>query len=387
MHRRPGGSEQGALLECRCVATPGALPASLATAGTSTRLPTSRSALSARPVLALDLGGTQVRAAVILPDGSRVARIATETPKAKGPDAVVAACVEALRMSRARAPREIAQAVAGIGVSSPGPIDPWRGVIVEPPNLGPEFHDIPIAPPLEEALQLPVYLERDTNVAALAEQSFGAARDCPDFLYLTVSTGIGGAIVSAGQLIYGPDASAGELGHVPVNLDGPVCGCGGIAHLEAYAAGAGLARFAREAVAAGTSPFLADRAAADGVDALGAHDVADGEDAGDAVCGVLMAQARTAFSVACAGYVNIFNPSRIVVGGTIAEKQGDRLLGPARDYVARYSLKTPRRRVQIVSAELGPDVSLVGALPIVTARLGDPRWRSGRTDVTAVASA
>jgi glucokinase len=375
------------LLECRCVAAPGVVRDAADGRDQPPRLPTSRFALSARPVLALDLGGTQVRAAVILPDGSRVARIATETPKAKGPDAVVDACVEALRMSRARAPRNLAGAIAGIGVSSPGPIDPWRGVIVEPPNLGPEFHDIPIAAPLEAALGLPTYLERDTNVAALAEQSFGAARECPDFLYITVSTGIGGAIVSGGQLLYGPDATAGELGHVPVNLDGPVCGCGGIAHLEAFAAGAGLARFAREAVEAGTSPFLAHRAAENGLDALGAHDVADGDDAGDAVCMALMGQARTAFSVACAGYVNIFNPRLIVVGGTIAEKQGDRLLGPARDYVARYSLKTPRRRVEIVPAELGADVSLAGAQPLVSMRLSEGQWRAGRADVTAAVGA
>ena len=188
---------------------------------------TSRFALSARPVLALDLGGTQIRAAVVLPDGGRVARVATETPKAQGPEAVVRACLESLRMSRARAPRQLADGAVGIGVSSPGPIDPWRGIIIEPPNLGPEFHDIEIAAPLEAALGLPVYLERDTNVAALAEEAFGAARDCPDFLYMTVSTGIGGAIVSEGRILYGPDATAGELGHVPVNLDGPVCGCGG----------------------------------------------------------------------------------------------------------------------------------------------------------------
>src|SRR5947207_15339977 len=144
---------------------------------------------------------------------------------------------------------------------------------------------------------------------------------------MTVSTGIGGAIVSGGQLRYGPDATAGELGHVPVNLDGPVCGCGGIAHLEAFAAGAGLARFAREAVEAGTSHFLAHRAAENGIDALGAHHVADGEDAGDAVCMALMRQARTAFSVVCAGNVTIFKPRLTVFGGSIGCTSADSTLG------------------------------------------------------------
>ncbi len=339
-----------------------------------------------RPVLALDLGGTQVRAAVVLTDGSRIARQATLTPIEEGPQAIVKACVEMLSAALAAAPADVRPTICGIGISTPGPIDPWSGVIVSPPNLGPDFHDIPVAADLEGALGLPAYLDRDTNVAALGERAFGAARGVDDFLYVTVSTGIGGAIFSAGALLHGPDGMAGELGHVSIELDGPRCGCGGSGHLEAISSGVALARDARAAVARDSSPFLAARAerAAQGgrgqigPDQLDARAVAEGEEAGDPACAALMLHARRAFALACAGFVNAFNPDLIVVGGSIAEHQGDRLLGPARDEVKKAAFRVPGARVRIVPAELGGDVSLAGCQPLVDGRLDDDRWRAGR---------
>ncbi|HEX8026129.1 MAG TPA: ROK family protein, partial [Candidatus Limnocylindrales bacterium] len=199
---------------------------------------------------------------MVLPDGSRLARTETDTPVHSGPAAIVQACIEMLDRARDGAPAPIAKELAGIGISSPGPVSPESGAIVEPPNLGPKFRNIPITLDTSNALGLPAFLDRDTNVAALGERAFGAARGYDDFIYLTVSTGVGGAIVTGGRLFHGPDGLAGELGHVPVSLDGPVCGCGGIGHVEAYASGAGLAKLARKLVADGGSPFLADRATA-----------------------------------------------------------------------------------------------------------------------------
>ncbi len=316
----------------------------------------------------------------MLPDGDRVARVAAETPSVDGPDAVVRACLDALARSRAAAPADLVERLAAVGVSAPGPVDPWRGVVVDPPNLGPRFRDVPLADAVETATRLPTFLDRDTNVAALAERAFGAARHCDDFLYLTVSTGIGGAIVSEGRLIHGPDGTAGELGHIPIEIDGPPCGCGGTGHLEAIASGAALARAARAAAHEGASPFLAGRAAERGFDALSARDVADGETAGDEACADLLDRARAAFAAACVGFADIFDPDRIVVGGSIAEGQGDRLLEPARDAVRRFAFRAARERVRILPAALGPDVSLAGAQPLVSSRLGDPTWRRGRVD-------
>ncbi|HEX5451441.1 MAG TPA: ROK family protein, partial [Candidatus Limnocylindrales bacterium] len=266
-------------------------------------------------------------------DGSRIARTETETPIEDGPAAIVRACRDAVAESRSKAPQDLASSIIGSGISSPGPVDPRRGMVVEPPNLGPTFRNVLLADDLSRSQDgLPSFLERDTNVAALAEYAFGAARGIDDFIYLTVSTGVGGAVVTNGRLLEGPDGLAGELGHVPVSMDGPRCGCGGTGHVEAYASGTALARDARALVASGGSSFLTDRARRiGGVNELSAKDVAEGAHAGDRACTELMDRARRAVATACVGYVNAFNPHRIVIGGPIAEAEGDRLLGVVRD--------------------------------------------------------
>jgi glucokinase len=312
----------------------------------------------------------------VLPDGRRLARVSDDTRSSEGPDAVVRRCIAAVTAARSQAPSEIARELAGIGISAPGPVDPWRGIVLEPPNLGPAFHDVPLGPAVEAALGLPVTLDRDTVVAALAEWTFGAARGSSDFLYVTVSTGIGGAVVSDGRLIRGPDGTAGELGHVTVELAGPQCGCGGVGHLEAVSSGRALARDARAAASSGASPFLAALPRPDGPSA---RDVADGEAAGDPAAAALMDHARLGFARAAVAWVDLFNPERIVVGGSIAEHQGDRLLGPARDAIAREAFPTPARRVRLVQPELGADVSLAGAQPLVSGRFNGSVTGSGRS--------
>ncbi len=310
---------------------------------------------------------------MVLPDGTRLGRVARPTPVAEGPQAVIDASVESLRQAWTAAGAD-GRDVMAIGISSPGPINPWTGVIVSPPNLGTAFHGVPIVAEIEQGMDLPAFLERDTNVAALGERAFGAARDCDDFLYLTVSTGFGGAIVTRGELMLGPDGTAGELGHLQVELDGPLCGCGGQGHVEAMCSGAALARDGRIAVDSGRSPFLAARATGKN-GPVDAHDVADGEIAGDPLCAELMNRARAAFAAAIVGAVNLLNPSLIVVGGSIAEHQGDRLFAPAREAVSIGTFPVPGRRVKIVGAQLGGDVSLAGAHPLVASRFGDPVWR------------
>ena len=302
-------------------------------------------------------------------DGRIVERYATETPVERTGDAVGAACVEALLRVRDAA-RSRNLRLAAVGISAIGPLDPWRGVVIDPPNMGPRFRDVPLARIVAEALDLPAVLDRDTNVAALGEQAYGAARGVDDFLYLTVSTGLGGAIVQRGAIVHGPDGTAGELGHLPIDIDGPPCGCGGRGHLEAISSGAGIARAAREAVERGSSPVLAALARRVGLERISAADVAGAEDAGDPVAASIMQYARRAFAEAMVALVDIFDPSRVIVGGSIARAQGDRLLQPARDAVGDHAFRTAAARVEIVPAALGDDVGLVGAVPLVRGRLG-----------------
>lgn len=327
-------------------------------------IPAPASAPSA-PVLALDLGASRIRVAIVQPNGRLLARREGRTPGADGPEAVVSACIAQLRAVREDAGPAVARTLAGVGLSAPGPVDPRAGTLVEPPNIGPGFRDVPFAAPIGAALNLPAALERDTHVAALGELAFGAARGCRDFLYLTVSTGFGGAIVVGGALYGGPDGVAGELGHLPVDLDGPPCGCGGRGHIEALCSGSGIARLATDAALAGRSTVLATRLAARAPLPLEGRDVADAADSGDPEAAAIMDRARRAFASYVVGLVNVFAPERIIVGGSLAAAQGERLLGPARDAVAATAFRIPREHVEIVAAALGDDVGLVGAIPLL----------------------
>jgi glucokinase len=328
-------------------------------------------------VLALDLGGTQIRAAVVRADGTRIGRAASVTPLSGGPAAIITTCISTLQQARAAAHAEDPAATArivGIGISAPGPLDPWRGIAVETPNLGPTFPGTDLAGPISAALHLPALLEHDTKVAILGERAFGAGRGIDDLLYITISTGLGGAVISDGRLYTGPDDTGIEIGHAPITLDGPRCSCGGIGHLEAHASGVALARTGGEAAASGASPWLAAWLAAHPKGQVSAKEVTEGAAAGDRVAQGLIDHALLAISRAVAGFVNVFNPTRIIIGGSFAEAHWEGLHSRIQGEIGDNSFKVPGRRVSVHPAELGGDVSLAGCHPMVVGRIGNPEW-------------
>jgi glucokinase len=331
------------------------------------------------PILALDMGASRIRVGVVTPDGEILARTGGRTPGSQGVAAIVEACRSNLSAARDRLDQATRDALVGISISAPGPVDARNGRLVDPPNIGAGIRDVPLAAPLSEALDLPAVMERDTNVAALGELTYGAARGARDFLYLTVSTGLGGAIVADGKLYGGAGGYAGEIGHLPVALDWPPCGCGGVGHLEAASSGSGILRQAMIAIDEGRAPGLAALAERVGRSALEARDIADAEDAGDEAAAAIMDLARRSFAAAVVGLVNTFNPELIVVGGSIAVAQGDRLLEPARQEVERVAFRMSRAGVRIVPAKLGDDVGLIGGQPLFALRGGDVRGSKAET--------
>ena len=209
-----------------------------------------------RSILAIDLGGTQIRAAHVSPDLTVSCRRALETRDEEGVEAVIDRICAAARSVREDAQRAGLADPVGIGISSPGPLDPWNGVVIAPPNLA-GWLNIPLAARVEEAVGLPTYLERDTNAAVMGEWRFGAAKGADDVIYVTVSTGIGGGLVLDGRPLIGKDGTAGEIGHITVDLDGPLCGDGQPGHAEAIGSGRAIAREGRALLARGEAPGLA----------------------------------------------------------------------------------------------------------------------------------
>jgi glucokinase len=326
-----------------------------------------------RPVLAIDLGGTQIRAALVTPDRTVHCRRSTETRDEEGVESVIARIAEVAAGVLAEASGAGLPAPVGAGISSPGPLDARGGIVLSPPNLR-RWRDVPLVEALAAELDLPCYLERDTNVAVMAEWRYGAAAGSRDAVYVTVSTGVGGGIISGGKPLVGSGGLAGEVGHLVVELDGPVCGCGGIGHVEAIASGTAIEREARDLLARGAAPVLA-RLAATG-EPVDAELVARAADGGDAACVALLDRAWVAIGALCASLVNLLNPDVIVIGGGIAEHR-PRLFEVARRELERRVLPALADTARIEPAALGGDVSLIGLLPIVNDRIGDPAYASG----------
>lgn len=315
-------------------------------------------------VLAIDLGGTRIRAAHISPDLTVSHRVAALTNDEAGVDAVVSRiceiAAEVLGAARAAGlPEPI-----GVGISAPGPLDRERGIVIEAPNLA-GWRDVPLASRVADHVKLPTFLERDTNVAAQCEWRYGAARGSRDAIYITVSTGIGGGIIADGRPLFGADGTAGEVGHITVELDGPLCGDGQPGHVEAIASGTGIARAAREVLAAGGAPRLAASLAGAEPDA---RSVSEAADAGDPACLAILDHAWEALGALGASLVNLLNPEVIVLGGGIAVHRPE-VIERFRDGIARRAFEASARRVRVAMAKHGDDVSLIGSLPIVIDRI------------------
>ena len=322
------------------------------------------------PVLALDLGATNARAAVVSPAGRLYARRAGATPKADGAAAIVDYCLGLLRAARDEHLAAGGEVPVALGVAAPGPVDPRTGSFIDPPNMGEDLWGYPIAPTLGEALDLPWALGKDTNVNILGERDFGAGEGSGDLIYLTISTGVGGAALSGGRPVVGPDLVGGELGHMTVDMDGPRCGCGGVGHLEALASGTGIAAAAEAILKTDAeAPELRRIAAEIAPLPLTAIHVTAAADLGDPSATVILERARRAVAVAVVSIVNVFGPDVVILGGGIALAWGERLIAPARVAVAESAFRIQAARVKIVGAALGDDVGLIGTVPLVASAL------------------
>ncbi len=317
------------------------------------------------PILAIDLGGTRIRSAYLRPDLTVTHREVNATVPALGVKGVLDRISTSAQLVLAAARAAGDPPPVAVGISSPGPLNPWLGVIHLLPNL-PGWSDVPLADLVSESTGLPAVLDRDTNVALLAEWRHGAAVGAEHAVYITISTGFGGAAVVNGQLLHGPDGTAGELGHLTVDLDGPPDGEGSVGHVEGIASGAALARDGAALLERGEAPILASLVA-DGAE-VDAAAVCAAADAGDAACLAVITRAWSAVGAVCAGIVNILNPEVIILGGAIANHRPD-LHEAVRAEIKRRAFAIPAARCRVVGPTFGDDVSLIGCWDLVADRL------------------
>ncbi len=306
-------------------------------------------------VVGLDLGGTQIRTCLADVEGKILSQVRQPTLAREGLQRVLDRMKETIHEVLQGVQRD---AVLGIGIAAPGPLDPRTGVVIAPPNL-PGWNDVPLSDIMFETFDLPVFINNDANLAGLAEHRFGAGRGTLDMIYLTISTGLGGGIICGGQLLLGAHGLAGEPGHTIVDPGGPLCGCGNVGCLEAMAAGPGIARYAAELIRQGRGSSLAGHIASGGE--LTGEMVGEAAEAGDGVALEAVDRAAHYLGIGVLNLIHIFDPEIVILGGGVS-KLGPLLFDPVRACVLGQAMAPVQRETPIVPAALGDDVGLLGAV-------------------------
>jgi glucokinase len=307
------------------------------------------------PVVAVDFGGTHIRAA-FFPDEKPKPGVQTKvkTLADKGSEVVLDRIESAIRTVL---PEECPD--LRIGIASPGPINPFTGVVLAAPNLS-DWEDVPLTEDMSARFNCPVVLNNDANLAALGEWKYGAGRGVDDLLYLTISTGIGGGVISQGNLLLGASGLAGELGHMTVGIEGPVCGCGQSGHIEAYASGPSMARIAKERLKEGETSILSEMVR--DLEDLGPELIGEAAQRGDMLAKSVIEDAGRAIGSHLASLVHAFNPARIVIGGGVSQL-GDLLFNPIRQTLVDEVIHPAYLiDLEVKPTELGDDAGLIGAM-------------------------
>jgi glucokinase len=309
--------------------------------------------MSPEAVIGVDAGGTKLLAGVVGEDlavGHRVRRLWSGGDRAEVLDTMVEAVSEARSA--------VAGDVRAVGFGIPALLDFEAGVAVSSVHL--PFEGFAFRDAMAERLGLPVYLDNDANLAALAEQRLGAARGARNVVLLTLGTGIGSGIVLDGRLLRGATGAAAEIGHMTIDEHGPPCQgtCPGRGCLEVMASGTAIGREGTDAGRRHPHSALGRAVAQRG--AVYGEEVAALAVAGDeAACSVMAAIGRS-LGAGIASIVNIFEPEVVVIGGGAAAA-GDLLLDPAREVVAQRALRPSRDHARIVPAALGEEAGMIGA--------------------------
>jgi glucokinase len=310
----------------------------------------------ARAVIGVDLGGTNLRTALISQTGTILEKQKEATQAAQGYRKVIAKVINSVRrqMDIAKAG---SHAVIAVGVGAPGVIHAGRGVVVKSPNF-PDWNDLPLKQELEGAIGLPVSIENDANAAALGEQWLGAAQGIGSMIFLTLGTGVGGGIVLNGRIWSGADGMAGEVGHMTILPEGRKCGCGNTGCLEMYASSRGVVMSYQEGQGGTTTGPLNTSA-----------DIYQAARKGEPLALRVMEDMGRYLGIGIANLINIFNPEMIVVGGGVKEAW-PLFIDATRDEVRKRAFEYPAERTRIVPSVLGDDAGMIGAAAVALQKNG-----------------
>jgi glucokinase len=314
----------------------------------------------------VDFGGTKVLASVVdLRNGEILGSAKKRTDQNDSPKQLGERLFGTIDEAVKDAGLSKKKQIAGIGVGIAGQVDSKNGVLLGAPNLSQATVNLPLADMLKKRYDVPATLLNDVQIAAIGESAFGAGKGVDDFLCVFVGTGVGGAFVHDGEVIRGASGSAGEIGHLVIDANGRLCGCGGRGHLEAYASRTAITQAiigelkrGRSSVLSKLVPDLHDDAP--GGTALRSGILAKAVDDGDDLCIDAIRDAAYYLGLGLASAINLLNPPLIILGGGVIESVS-MLFELAAKRARQEALATPGNAVDIVRAKLGDNSGVVGA--------------------------
>jgi glucokinase-like ROK family protein len=309
--------------------------------------------------LGVDIRATSINAAVTDGELRILHQVSEPIDIRQGPEVVIGVALELVGKLRAR---DVAPGFVGAAAGVPGPVSFREGVPVSPPIM-PGWNHFPVRETFGAELGCPVLVDNDVNIMALGEKHAGIAKSVDDFLFVKIGTGIGCGIMVHGEIYRGVSGSAGDIGHIRVDDNGPLCMCGNTGCLEAFFSGTALARDALAAARSGRSEELERMLAHAGT--LTATDVAVAAANGDPVAVGMIRDGGRRVGQVLAGLVSFFNPGLVVIGGGVAGI-GHTLLAEIRSVVYSRSLPLATGNMPIVLSELGGDAGVVGAAKLIS---------------------
>lgn len=307
--------------------------------------------------MGVDIGGTKIAAGVVDQSGAILQQI--RVPMSARADALggLAAVVSAIsKLADKVGYTPLPGTIRGIGLCSPGPLDPKAGVVINPPNL-PCWRNYPLAAEVGRAFRIPVRLDNDANAAALAEAKWGAGRGFRNVFYATIGTGIGTGIVFDGQIYHGRTGAAAEGGHVSIDYRGPRCGCGKQGCIEVLACGPAIARRA-QAKAAGGQSIILDLAGGDS-QAITPEMVGQAYAAGDATARETLLETADLLALWLGNMVDLLEPDVMVIGGGVAAMLSP-LFDDIRERLSRCCINSRCQEIPLVMARYGADAGIAG---------------------------
>ncbi len=318
-----------------------------------------------KPYIGCDLGGTNLRAALVnVESGEVLGQISAPTLAREGHQAVMQRMAD-LIARLIRAADTTSQAVGGIGIGVPGVLDLEKGETLFLPNLPGTWPHVPLGDTIAELTGLPTVLLNDVRAITNGEWRFGAGRGVDTVAVFAIGTGIGGGLVVNGQLHLGIGGTGGELGHTTIDFNGPRCGCGNYGCLEAYASGPAIAAMGMKAVVQGLTTSLAEMCDYD-LNRIDPAMIAEAARSGDAIARNIYERAGFSIGIAAANICAAIGPRRIVLAGGVAQA-GDLLLEPVRRTIRERVHIMPVDQVEVVPSQLGDNAGVIGVA----------RWAAG----------